>query len=192
MGTHPIFESDFDCLTAKMRGDVTEQETLLLRLYKQLSQRKAELEQIRQEKINAEKNVAPLVKKAPITKQLTKEETQRMVANASSATERAKALLAQGKLKIEQKQSSGFKRRPGGGGARKRPLEMDQSKRPKIEMPAYADDNDGDNHFEHIPSGEVDMKPETTKQPIQRKPVIKRQKPAPPKREAVVYDDLFD
>lgn len=30
-----------------MRGDVTEQETLLLRLYKQLSQRKAELEQIR-------------------------------------------------------------------------------------------------------------------------------------------------
>jgi len=68
MGTHPIFESDFDCLTAKMRGDVTEQETLLLRLYKQLSQRKAELEQIRQEKINAEKNVAPLVKKAPITK----------------------------------------------------------------------------------------------------------------------------
>ena len=43
-------------------------------------------------------------KKAPITKQLTKEETKRMVANASSATERAKALLASGKLKIEQKQ----------------------------------------------------------------------------------------
>ena len=58
----------------------------------------------RQEKIAAEKNVQPLVKKAPIAKQLTKEETQRMVANASSATERAKALLAQGKLKIEQKQ----------------------------------------------------------------------------------------
>ena len=87
----------------------------------------------RQEKINAEKNATPLVKKArlnvtfiiwisnrnfssesyvtvwkpkkaPITKQLTKEETKRMVANASSATERAKALLASGKLKIEQKQ----------------------------------------------------------------------------------------
>merc|ERR1739838_548265 len=100
MGTHPIFESDFDCLTEIMRGDVTEQETLLLSLYKQLNQRRAELEQIKQEKIAAEKNVQPLVKKAPIAKQLTKEETQRMVANASSATERAKALLAQGKLKI--------------------------------------------------------------------------------------------
>lgn len=112
-----------------------------------------------------------------------------MVANASSATERAKALLAQGKLKIEQKQSSGFKRRPGGG-ARRRPLEMENSKKPKIEMPMYADDDN--NSYDNIPSGDVDMiknKPEI-KQPVQRKPIKKP--PPPPKREAVVYDDLFD
>ena len=40
---------------------------------------------------------------------------------------------------------------------------MEQNKRPKIEMPAYADDNDGDNNFDHIPSGEVDMKQQTNK-----------------------------
>ena len=67
---------------------------------------------------------------------------------------------------------------------------MNNSKKPKIEMPMYADDDN--NSYDNIPSGDVDMiknKPEI-KQPVQRKPIKKP--PPPPKRETVVYDDLFD
>ena len=84
-------------------------------------------------------------------RQFNEKELKNQVKNASSATERAKMLLKAGKLKVDQRKrlffsskrqilivfSAGFKRRQSTGGAKARPLQLDE---PAFELPQYADD----------------------------------------------------
>merc|ERR1712113_626976 len=108
MGTHPIFESDFDFLTEiglKISMVNTEQEIQLKALYAQIRQKRKELKRIKLAILNEKKNAIPLVQKQIIDKKLTEEELAKTVKNASSNTELAKKLVAQGKITIDAKKS---------------------------------------------------------------------------------------
>jgi len=123
------------------RSGVSEQETKLLALYRKLEASRAELKQIKEEKLIEKKNEVPLVAKpTDHGKNLTKEQLNKTIKNAQSYTEMAKKLAASGKLVINSSKSTGFKRRA--PIKRQRPMDDDpQPAKPKFSLPNYADDN---------------------------------------------------
>ncbi|CBY37042.1 unnamed protein product [Oikopleura dioica] len=180
-----------------MRGEKsrTKEEEDLLNCYIRIREKKEKLKQLRQEKADKKNNQAPLVKKNfNMDRQFNEKELKNQVKNASSATERAKMLLKAGKLKVDQKKSTGFKRRQStGGGAKARPLQLDE---PEFELPQYADDPvefSVEDKYKNIPDSNEAL-PQAPIKPKQR-PVQKKPPPRKPpiKRQQVCYndDDLF-
>lgn len=123
-----------------MRGENrTKEEEELFSCFIRIQEKKVKLKLLRQERANKKKNAVPLVKKNfNMDKKFNAKELKTQVANASSATDRAKMMLKQGKLKLDQQKNTGFKKRKSSTGNHKpRPIKDDV---PEFELPQYADD----------------------------------------------------
>jgi len=184
------------------RSQKTEEETQLLACYSRILAKREQLKKLKIQKEEEKKNEIPMIKKTLADKKMTKQEIASQVKNASSATERAKMLLKQGKLQINATKSTGFKRRPGAG-RRQRPLEMENEnespKKPRVNLPTYADDDDdvtASDPYAAIPTGDIDLKPtqkpfvkKPSQNPNQRKPPGNRINQMDQKRKLIAYDD---